>query len=343
MTSTSIMAQEAASSPSVIAEQLSHNQVLCRSLAQGFANHPPRAIMMIGRGTSDHAGVFAKYLFEIGCQIPVISAAPSVAGIFNSCLKLEGCLAIAISQSGQSPDILHQTKLAKQGGAFTLALVNDEASPLAKMCDAVLPVCAGQEKAVAATKSYLATLSALVHLFSQWCLIDGGDATEGEKPNLLAQALTQLPEQMRQTQALSPLLQNADLKDVAHCVVLGRGFGYAIALEAALKLKEVLGIQAEAFSSAEFVHGPVTLVHKKLCVLNICIDDESAQGHRKQIEDVKQRGGRVIDITVKNTSHPRLHALLIMQRFYLDLERVAIERGQNPDAPIGLKKVTETV
>ncbi|MBT0586787.1 SIS domain-containing protein [Alteromonas sp. SM 2104] len=325
------MAIEARQSADVIETQLRQNQALFDTLCEELRESPPRTIMMIGRGTSDHAGVFAKYLFEVGCGIPVIAAAPSVAGVFNSTLKLDGCLAIAVSQSGKSPDILHQTRLAKQGGAYTVALVNDTSSPLAELVDQVVPLHAGEEKAVAATKSYLATLSSLCQLYAMW-----------QQDGTLQDALALLPSTLRTVQQQAARLLSDDLAGVTHCVVLGRGFGYAIAREVALKLKEVLGIHAEAFSSAEFLHGPVTLVHKKLCVLNIAVDDESLSSHNDQIVNVAQRGGKVLSMSVDKELHPRLHPLLIMQRFYLDIEHIAIARGLDPDEPVGLKKVTET-
>lgn len=329
---TSIMASEAASSPSVIRNQLTSNREVCDTLGARFRQQPPRAIMMIGRGTSDHAGVFAKYLFEVGCGVPVIAAAPSVAGVFDATLNLQECVAIVISQSGRSPDILHQVKLAKAGGAYCVALVNDTTSPLCDMVDAVLPLQAGSEKAVAATKSYLATLSALCQLYACW------------KPDTeLNNALASLPDCMQEAQTVKSRLTASDLNGIAHCVVLGRGFGYAIAREIALKLKEVLGIHAEAFSSAEFLHGPVTLVEKKLCVINVSLEDETASFHTSQLADIAERGARVIDISLSVGTHKRLQPLTIMQRFYLDIEQVAQELGLDPDTPPGLKKVTETV
>jgi len=327
----STMAREAAQSPQIIAGQLKNNAAVCERLGERFRSSPPRAIMMIGRGTSDHAGVFAKYLFEVGCGVPVISAAPSVAGVFNSTLNLEGAVAIAISQSGKSPDILHQMKLAKEGGAFCIALVNDTSSPLVALADDVLPLGAGEEKAVAATKSYLATLSALCQLYASW-------AQNAE----LQRALEQLPHNMAEAAGESPRLTPEALAGVAHCVVLGRGFGYAIAREIALKLKEVLGVHAEAFSSAEFLHGPVTLVEKKLCVLNVSVGDETLDVHQSQLDEISRRGARVVDLSLPLAVHPRLQPLVMMQRFYLDIEQVAQANGLDPDSPPGLKKVTET-
>ncbi|MEM0911615.1 MAG: SIS domain-containing protein [Pseudomonadota bacterium] len=332
MLNSSLMSREASESPDALLLQLTKNRKKCHTLAMRLRTRPPVMIFMIGRGTSDHAGIYAKYLFEVGLGIPVCSAAPSVAGVFEQKLTLENCLAITISQSGRSPDVVKQTEYAKQGGAMTIAIVNDVQSPVAVMADDVLPMHVGQESAVAATKSYLASLSALCHLLVEWT-----------KDAILYKKLNALPSKMREAQCKSAQLKASDLIATNQCVVLGRGFGYAIAREVALKLKEILGILAESYSSAEFLHGPVTLAYSGLLVLNIDIPDETQGAHRAQIEDIKSRGAKVIDISIDTSLHPRLDALLIMQRFYLDIEAIAVAFGMDPDAPVGLKKVTQTL
>jgi len=131
---------------------------------------------------------------------------------------------------------------------------------------------------------------------------------------------------------------------VKHCVVLGRGPGYAISREIALKLKEVCGIHAEAFSSAEFLHGPVTLVKDQFAIIDVSIQDEAYQAHKAQIAEVQSRGASLVHLHHGQlASHPRVLPLLLLQRFYLDVEAVARSRGVNPDAPPGLNKVTKTV
>ncbi|GGF81365.1 glucosamine-6-phosphate deaminase NagB-II [Alteromonas lipolytica] len=327
----SLMAMEALQTPEVVATQLSANLQQSMSLAAQFRRQAPSAIMMVGRGTSDHAGMFAKYLFEIELGIPVLLAAPSVGGIYKRTLALTDCLVILISQSGQSPDIVNQAKLAKAGGALCLAIVNDADSPLAKAVDKVLPLHAGPEKAVAATKSYLASLTALGQLTALW-----------SQNHALLTAVSHLPETLKEAQFHPAVISAEEFRGVTNCMVLGRGLGYAIALELALKLKEVLGIHAEAFSSAEFLHGPVTLVAHSLTVLNIVIEDESHAVHQQQMQEIRRRGARVINIDVTTDTHPRMYPLLVMQRCYLDIENVAQSFNLDPDSPPGLKKVTET-
>lgn len=328
-----VMAKEAAQSPNIIKAQLSDNASLCKKIGEKLRANPPKFVYIIGRGSSDHAGVFAKYLIEVELGIPVCSAAPSVSSLFKQQLQLKHALVLCISQSGKSPDILSQVKAAQQTGAICIALVNDETSPLAKLADTVVPLRAGEEKAVAATKSYLATLSAILQVVGAWA-----QSTE------ILTALNELPEHLQKTIEAPPQLSLGFVQPLRNCVVLGRGFGYAISREIALKLKEVCGIHAEAFSSAEFLHGPATLVSKKLAIIDIDLNDETSDAHRAQLAEMNKRGATIIQLTgLVQKVHPRLAPLTILQRFYLDVEQISLAMGLNPDAPEGLNKITQTV
>lgn len=332
MTST-IMAQEAAEAPARIREQLAANRDIMATIVAQIQQRAPKYVYMVGRGSSDHAGVFAKYLLEIEVGLPVVAAAPSIASVYNKQLQLTDALVLCISQSGRSPDILAQVEMAKKAGAMVVALVNDITSPLAAQADYVVPLFVGPEKAVAATKSYLATLSALLQLAAVW----SGNAE-------LAAAVATLPQALLQAQQLPAQLTPELVADVKHGVVLGRGPGYAIAREIALKLKEVCGIHAEAFSSAEFLHGPVTLVKDQFAIIDVSVADEALAAHKAQIQEVHSRGASLVHLNHGAlSSHPRVLPLLVLQRFYLDVEAVARSRGVNPDAPPGLNKVTKTV
>lgn len=331
--SSTIMAREAAEAQERIREQLSHNANVIAAVVAEVNKRAPKYVYMVGRGSSDHAGVFGKYLIETEIGLPVAPAAPSIASVYNKQLQLTDALVICISQSGRSPDILAQVAMAKKAGALVVALVNDTTSPLAAAADFTVPLFVGPEKAVAATKSYLATLSALLQLVSVW-----SGNTE------LQAAVEQLPELLLQAQALPVQLTPESVAHVKHCVVLGRGPGYAISREIALKLKEVCGIHAEAFSSAEFLHGPVTLVKDQFAIVDVSIADEALAAHQAQINEVQSRGASLVHLNHGSLScQPRVLPLLVLQRFYLDVEAVARSRGVNPDAPPGLNKVTKTV
>ena len=326
------MTQETAQTPSVIRQQLIRNAEQCETLVRQIKARKPSYVLMIGRGSSDHAGVFAKYLLETELGIPVMASAPSVFGIYHKSVDHQNALVIAISQSGRSPDIVNQVKSTKASGAMCLALVNDEQSPLAQAADFVLPMGAGLEQSVAATKSYLASLSALLQLCASWNNNTALLASLNNLPDALEQVLTH-PAQ------LTPDL----LHDIQHCVMLGRGFGYAISREMALKLKEVLAIHCEAFSSAEFMHGPSAMLANQLHVIDVQVEDETADVHSSQIQTFAQQGGRVVSLShPKLALHPRCLPLLVVLRFYVDIERIAQAYGRDPDRPQGLKKVTET-
>jgi glucosamine--fructose-6-phosphate aminotransferase (isomerizing) len=328
-----IMEQEAKQAPMVVENQLKANQALANVIGENLRKIAPKMVMIIGRGSSDHAGVFGKYLIEIEAGVPTFAAAPSVSSVYGKQLKLEQALVIVISQSGRSPDIIAQAKMAKAAGAYCVALVNDETSPLTDIVDDVLPLKAGAEISVAATKSYLATLSALLQLTAYW--------TQNDE---LISALAALPTAMQAMIDTPAQLTPESIVGVKNMVVLGRGLGYAITKEMALKLKEVSSIHAESFSSAEFLHGPVTLVEQGLAILNCQVDDESAAAHSEQITEMLARGADVVTLKQLDIKvHPRLAPLVVLQRFYIDVAGVAVSRGFNPDEPKGLKKVTRTV
>ncbi|MCU4677354.1 SIS domain-containing protein [Catenovulum sp. 2E275] len=330
--SNTIMEKEARETPQLIKNQLIKNQKQAELLGENLRIKPPKFVYIIGRGSSDHAGVFAKYLIEIEAGVSVSHAAPSVASVYHKKLDLADTLVLAISQSGRSPDILAQLDMAKKAGATTVALVNDETSPLATSCDFLLPLGAGIEAAVAATKSYLCTLSAICQLVAYW-----------QQDKQLIESLNQLPEHLQTVIDSATQLSTSQFIEMNNCVVLGRGLGYAVSREIALKLKEVCSIHAESYSSAEFVHGPIALAGKKIPAIEIDIDDESREIHQTQMQDLASRGSNLIHLNqVVMDCHPRLAPILVLQKFYVDIATVSVELGYNPDAPLGLNKVTRT-
>lgn len=333
MLTNTIMEREAREAPTRIQQQLANNEETAKKLGATLRELAPKFVFMVGRGSSDHAGVFGKYLIETETGTPVVAAAPSVKSVYGTEVNLTGSAVIVISQSGRSPDILTQAEIAKKQGALCIALVNVEDSPLAEIADVVLPLNVGEEKAVAATKSYLATLSALLQLVAHW---------KGEQS--LIEEVNQLPAVLEKTISEPTQLEPEFVESVDHLVVMGRGFGYALSREVALKLKEVCGIQAESFSSAEFLHGPVTLVEGGLNIISLDIQDESENSHQEQVSEVISRGATVCRIAqTRPEIAKRLAPLTLLQRFYIDVANVAVSRGVDPDAPAGLNKVTKTL
>ena len=329
----SLMEMEALEASTKVEEQLVANCQQMQVLGEKIRAYAPKAVMLIGRGSSDHAGSFAKYLIEIETQIPTFAAAPSVSTVYGRHLKLAGILVIVISQSGKSPDIIQQTKEAKEAGAFCMALVNETDTPLSDLVDFIVPLKAGTEQSVAATKSFIATLSAIMQLVAHW--VNSED---------LIQATNQIPKALKIACEADPQLTLKSLSNINNLVVLGRGLGFAISKEIALKIKEVCAIHAESFSSAEFLHGPVSLLQGSIKIINVQINDESKEIHERQMNELLDRGASIIELHQVDTEiHPRIAPFALLQRFYLDIEKVARARYMNPDEPIGLKKVTKTI
>ncbi|MGO4777164.1 SIS domain-containing protein, partial [Lysobacter sp. 2RAB21] len=231
------MYAEANESGDAVARQFAANADIIDDLVERLRKQPPRFIVTCARGSSDHAATYGKYLFETQLGLVTASASPSVGSVYAIKPKLDGALFVAISQSGKSPDLLRNAEIAKAAGAHVVALVNVADSPLAQLADTVLGLHAGPEKSVAATKSYLCSLAALLQLTARW----SNDAG-------LFNAVHALPEALREAtrQDWSPLVEG--LVDARNLFVLGRGLGLAAAQEAALKFKETCGLHAEAFS-----------------------------------------------------------------------------------------------
>jgi len=321
---------EALEAPGLIARQLAENRAAVADVARRLKASPPRFVVSAGRGSSAHAARYAKYLIETRLGLFTAAAAPSVATLYRAPMKLDGALFFTVSQSGRSPDLVVQAEAAKAAGATTLALVNDTDSPLAEVSDAVLPLRAGPETSVAATKSFLASLSALAHLVGDWA-----------DDRALAAGLDRLP------QALATAAEtdwDLPFGEPASLFVVGRGLGFAIAAEAALKLKEVLGLHAEAYSAAELLHGPVALVESGFPVLAFVQGDEARPSMEDILAAVAAKGAEVIRVpTGAPAFHPALDLILEAQVFYPAVARAAVARGIDPDQPRHLRKVTETL
>jgi glucosamine--fructose-6-phosphate aminotransferase (isomerizing) len=217
------MFREAAEAPQVVHAQLTANAARVAQLAERLRHSPPRAVVTCARGSSDHAATFARYLIETRLGLLTSSAAPSVSSVYEAAPDLAGTLMLTISQSGASPDILAVVRRARAAGAHIVAMVNAEASPLAQLADVLLPLHAGPERSVAATKSYIASLAAIVQLVATWT----GDVELGA-------ALQQAPDQLARAWQLDWSAAVAHLAPVSSLYVIGRGLGLAVAQEAAL-------------------------------------------------------------------------------------------------------------
>jgi glucosamine--fructose-6-phosphate aminotransferase (isomerizing) len=335
------MFQEAQEASARVQAQLDQDTQHIARIAGALRSFKPRMVLTSARGSSDHAATFARYLIETQLGLVTSSASPSVSSIYGARQDLSQCLFLVISQSGRSPDLLTAAAAAKASGAMVLALVNAEDSPLAAMADHVIFLRAGPELSVAATKSYICALAAIVHLVAHW----------NAHPSLLS-ALASLPAQLAASWHLDWQPMVDVLTPAQNLFVLGRGLGLGVAQEAALKFKETCGLHAEAFSSAEVRHGPMALLEKKLPVLMFAQDDETRPGLEALAQEWSAQGVNVLMAGralpgVKTlpviAADAAIAPLLFAQTFYRWAAILAVARGYDPDHPPHLKKVTETI
>ncbi|HEY1392097.1 MAG TPA: SIS domain-containing protein [Methylibium sp.] len=336
------MLEEALSAARVVADQEREAGPGLAALGQALARQAPGLALTVARGSSDHAASYFAYLAMQRIGVPVVSLPMSLVTLHRAPLAVQGQLAVALSQSGRSPDLVDTMVTLGGAGARTVALVNQPDSPLAAACEWTVPLCAGAEKSVAATKSYIASLSAVARLVAHW----RDDAA-------LLQALQALPEHLLAAtrEDWSPAVEA--LAKAERIMVVGRGLGFAIALEAALKFKETCAIQAEAFSSAEIKHGPMALIHQGYPLLVFAPRGPEQSGLIALAAEMRERGAKVLlaapadvptrQLTLATAADEVLDPLLAIQSFYLMAATLSEARGLNPDAPLHLSKVTLTV
>jgi glucosamine--fructose-6-phosphate aminotransferase (isomerizing) len=335
------MFREAGAAPATVRSQLAANRDAVEALGDALRRFAPRAVVTCARGSSDHAATYARYLVETRTGLLASSAAPSVSSLYAAKADLKSVLFIAISQSGASPDLLAAAEAARAAGALVVALVNAEESPLERAASHAIPLRAGAEASVAATKSYIASLAAIAQLVASWTRDAGLEA-----------ALATLPDQLENAWRLDWSAAIEPLRPVASLFVVARGLGLGIAQEAALKLKESCGVHAEAFSSAELRHGPVTLAGREFPVLAFAQHDEALPDVEALAAELVAIGAQVLIAGSQVPgalalpairAHPAIEPLLMIQSFYRFADVLAAARGRDPDRPPHLKKVTETV
>lgn len=333
------MHREAGEGGASVARFLSRNATALADLGAALRADPPALVVTCARGSSDHAATYGKYLVETLCGVPVASAAPSVASVYATRMERMNALVIAVSQSGRSPDLLRTVESYKAAGARVVALVNVEDSPLAGLADTVLPLSAGPETSVAATKSFIASLTGLAAIAAHW----------SEDAALLA-ALDDLPAQLEQAFELDWTAVADTLVEARNLFVIGRGYSFGVAQEAALKMKETSALHAEAFSSAEVRHGPMAIINDGFPLLGFATSDDAGDDVRAAAAEFASRGAAVhlADASDDDShpptirSHPAIEPILMIQSFYRMVNTVSLRRGLNPDQPPHLRKVTET-
>jgi len=335
------MLEETRAAPAAVADLLAADAAAYTSLGDELRAYPPRAMLTIARGSSDHAAHYMAYLIMARLGRLVTSLPMSLITLYQSKIDCEGLVSIAFSQSGQSPDLVAPTRFFRAGGARTVAFINDPASPLAQAAQWMFPLHAGAETSIAATKSYIAQLAAGARLIAAWQRDAVVQAAVARLPAALERAARQDWSEAVDTFAPSDRL-----------LVIGRGTGLAIAMEAALKFKETCGIQAEAFSGAELKHGPMALLDEGYPILVFAPRGPAQSGLLALADELTRRGARVLLAAPAGTAGARLPLVAAdvedldpipaIQSFYPMVEALARARGLDPDRPRHLAKVTLT-
>jgi glutamine---fructose-6-phosphate transaminase (isomerizing) len=338
-----LMAAEIAEQPDTLQYLLDQGLAPIREVARRIGDHRPRFVLLAARGTSDHAALYAKYLVEIVLALPAGLASPSTLTAYAARPDLTGVLWVAVSQSGGSPDLVDSTAAARSCGALTVAVTNAPASPLADAAELGIDVLAGPEQAVAATKSYTNQLLSLYLLVDAW---RGGDADAARALPALAAEVLDRAEGVRAAERY---------RFVERLVTTGRGYAYPTAREAALKLMETSYLSAHAFSGADLLHGPLAMIDEDRPVVAVVPEGTGGTALRPVLERLRDRGAdvlivgnpqaatgaaRVIELPTGVTEQlaPVLQILPLQQLAHA----MAVTRGYDPDAPRGLKKITET-
>ena len=343
----SLMARETAEIPTRVDRQGKDCAETFERVGTALRSLAPPLVATIARGSSDHAATYLKALIELLMGVPVASISPSVASVYSRQLGLSGAASFAISQSGASPDLIAAHRMTIEGGALPFAIVNVEGAPILAEGVRHIPIEAGPEHAVAATKTFVGSLTAMAWTLVQW-----------SEDRDLRRAMEALPDVLDQALDADWTPALDAFGDARSAFVLGRGPALGIANEAALKFKETCELHAEGFSAAEVLHGPLQLAAADLVVLAFVTGDAARSSTIKAIERLASSGNKVfvadtegslgressnvVPLPATATGHPLIDPISLIMSFYVFVERLARERGHDPDAPSLLAKVTRT-
>jgi glutamine---fructose-6-phosphate transaminase (isomerizing) len=335
--STSLMQQDMAAQPAVLAALAGRREEIVESLA----GPTPAGIVIVARGSSDHAGIFGRYLLEAATGLPVALAAPSLQNLYGVQPRVEGWLAVGISQSGRTPEIATVLERFREAGARAVAVTNEPDSPLARSASVHISLAAGEERAVPATKTFTAQLAAMALVAEALGPVAFGAADWERLPSVVEELLADsAPAERVATQ----------LDGVDELACVGRGYLMCVALETALKLREAAGVRAEGWSAADFRHGPLTVSGPGLPTLAVSAAGPAAADVAELAEQLAAAGAPVLSMSddagaslpfPSGLAEPlaTIPATVRAQQLALAL---AVRRGIDPDRPPGLAKVTRT-
>ncbi len=342
-----IMYSEIFESPTVLKACEEANRGVLQALAQDIRARGVNNIVITARGSSDHVAFFAKYLFEIYCGLPVSFSAPSVATIYGAKVNYQHSFVLAVSQSGAGQDVLEVLKAAAAQGAVTAAITNTPDSPIAKACGYHLYCNAGAEKSVAATKTFLCQLYLAAGIAAQ---LSGSGELAGE--------VAQIPRAVEYALDFAGAIREkaGTYRFMNECFVLARGIYYPIALEAGLKIQETCYIRARAYAISDFYHGPLAMADSAVPVILIALEDRTAADANDMLGRLKDAGVHVLALTNQDEITHKADNAIVLDQWVTGVSgcfaaavvaqlfacAMAVQKGNNPDAPRGLKKVTIT-
>jgi len=332
------MAREIAEIPAAAARLIGRSDEIA-AIADRIRAFRPRAVVVCGRGSSGNAGVYLRYLIETQMQLLVSSAAPSIVTAYRRTPDMRGAFFVLISQSGRSPDLVSTTEVAREAGALTLAIINDDRSPAADAADLVLPIGAGPEHAVAATKTVVLSMIAGAVLVAG-ITPDGG----------LRDGLRRLPERLQSALGCDWSQWGNSLVSAPAAFVAARGYGLGTGREIALKVTETLRLPALGYSAAELRHGPRAAITPDTPVLVLRQNDETASGVDLLVHDLREAnetvflaGGPECTLPWIGDDHPAFDPIVMLLPAYKAIEAAARQRGLDPDRPEHLSKITQTL
>jgi len=341
------MLKEILEQPEVLKRCYDTNRDNIKNIVKKIKEHNISSVIIAARGTSDHAGIYGKYIIECELGLPVSLASPSVYTVYHQKVQLENSLVIGISQSGKAADVLEVLKCARESGAVTVSITNDEASPLAQGADVHLYCDAGVEKSVAATKTCSSEMYILAQMVAEW-------SNNKDLKNELLQIPDRLSEVFNEMDAISDKVER--YRFINECFVLARGINYPVAMEAALKIQETAYVRAKAYATSDFYHGPFAMIEKDMPVIIYAPNGPTLKDTLDMVEKLKKNEAEVIVISnneeilemgdssfvIPQTSNDLVspfYNVVIAQLFACNLSLI---KGLNPDKPRSLNKVTIT-